>query len=411
MDLKNTRRMLCLCVFVACGCHGVRQPMAAKSTVMGLQEAVYANEDHILEVRLERMDVLLKSADEVLNFPGMIEFEGKLVLPYGRGRHGGKEGRPAAVSTDGGKTWRDLPADSPLTDNVQNSGIYGYLRDGTTLYVDVFPKEAPSTPEEWGEQGYYAVGRVENPSWRVRRFSKQGELVETFTTRVEGLPWKLATYENYGTILELADGDLLTAFQCHLEPRINGSGPTFAFRTFIARSRDGGKTFRHVRTFEPIRNGEKIGSQGLCEPDMAVLPNGDILCVLRTGGDTPMYQSRSRDGGKTWSLPESTGWPGVKPRLRVLPGGVLACSAGRGVYGHPQVTHVLFSIDGTGEVWEPPFIFHAGPGCSYTWNIERDGKLHVIYSHSAFTEPLGTYGLPYQAIKWAVLSVEKEPRG
>ena len=406
MVLKNTCGMLRLFVLVACGCHGVQQPMASKSSVIGLQEVVYANEDHTLEVRLERVDVLLKSADEILNFPCMIEFEGKLVLAYGRGQHGGKEGRPAAVSTDRGATWRDLPADSPFTDNVQSSGIYGHLRDGTTLYVDVFPREAPSIPEEWGEKGYYVVGQVENPSWRVRRFSRQGELVETFTARAEGLPWELAAYENYGTILELPDGDLLAAFQCHLEAT---TGPDYAFTTFIARSPDGGKTFRHVQTLEPIRDGKKIGSQGLCEPDMAILPSGDILCILRTGHYTPMYQSRSRDGGKTWSLPRSTGWPGVKPKLRVLPGGVLACSAGRGAYGHPQVTHALFSIDGTGEVWEPPFIFHTGPGCSYTWNIESDGKLHVIYSHSDFWDPIGTYGLPYQSIKRAVLSVEKEP--
>jgi hypothetical protein len=148
-----------------------------------------------------------------------------------------------------------------------------------------------------------------------------------------------------------------------------------------------------------------VGEVGFCEPDLEVLANGDILCMMRTGSDTPMYQSRSTDAGRTWSKPVCIGWPGVKPHLRLLSNGVLACSAGRGIYGHPQVTYAMFSIDGTGEEWEYPLSFHTGPGCSYTSNLERDGKLYVVYSHSSFTEPSGTYELPYHAIKWAVLDL------
>ena len=138
---------------------------------------------------------------------------------------------------------------------------------------------------------------------------------------------------------------------------------------------------------------------------MAVLANGDILCVMRTGPRSPMYQARSRDGGHTWSEPRSIGWPGVKPCLRLLQNGVLACSAGRGMYGQPQITHAMFSLDGTGETWEYPFAFHTGPGCFYTSNMERDGKFYVAYSHSSFTKPTDAYGLPQQTIKWAVLDV------
>lgn len=373
-----------------------------------LRESVYSNEGQILKVSVERIDTLIKSESDVLNFPGMIEFTSKLILPYGRGRHGGREGRPVAISTDGGKSWKDLPPDSKFSDNVQNSGIYGFLRDGTILYVDVFPLEAKTRREDWGGKGYHAAQRIQDPTWRVRRFSKSGELIETFKTRAIGLPWKEASYENYGSIVELKNGDLITAFQCHVQPPSETEG--YGFTTFMARSTDGGKTFKHVQTFEPKVDGKKIGSQGLCEPDVALLPNGDLLCLMRSGSDTPMHQSRSKDGGKTWSLPVSIGWPGVKPRLRVLSNGVLACSSGRGIYGSPQVTYAMFSIDGTGEKWEAPFNFHTGSGCSYTWNLERNGKFYVIYSDSDFTKPLGTYGLPYQAIKWAVLNVSKEKR-
>ncbi len=74
----------------------------------------------------------------------------------------------------------------------------------------------------------------------------------------------------------------------------------------------------------------------------------------------------------------------------------------------------MFSLDGRGERWEYPFAFHTGPGCSYMSTMERDGKLYVTYSDSDVATPfggggncpLGTYGLPFQAIKRAVLTIE-----
>ena len=145
--------------------------------------------------------------------------------------------------------------------------------------------------------------------------------------------------------------------------------------------------------------------EGLTEADLVVASNGDILCVNRTGSYSPMWQTRSTDGGHTWGTPEPLGWQGVKPRLEVLPNGVLACAAGRGGYGHPQVTHVMLSLDGTGNHWEAPFYFHTGPGCSYTTTMQRDGKLHVIYSDSDFTRDMGTHGLPVQRIRRAVIDI------
>ena len=259
----------------------------------------------------------------------MIEFTDKLILTYVRGRHGGPESLQAVVSTDGGKSWRVLSPDSPFTDNVQTSGLYGFLREGTTLYVDVFPLGAdyPDYLAKGGRQlgHYHDVMWVRTPpSWRVRRFSRQGELVETFTLKLQGLPWQESSYELYGTIVELPNGDLLAPFLSVVEPtRRGGEKGISASSVAIGRSKDGGKTFQHVWTFEPFVDGKKIGSTGCSEPDLAVLPNGDLLCIMRTGSDTPMYQARSRDGGRTWSKPFSTGWPGVKPRLRVLSNGVL----------------------------------------------------------------------------------------
>ena len=308
-----------------------------------LQSVEYSSGNQSLSVSVARREVLLKS-DEILNFPRIIELEGdRLVLPYGSGRHGGVETRPVATSHDFGRSWVDVPPDNPFTDNLQTSGILGYLREGTIAYIDVFPLNA-----EWSrEEGpYHDVAKVEDPTFRIRRFSKQAELFEDSTFKIRNLPWETGSYEFYGTLLEMENGDYLTAFQVQVkfptEMRCD-------FTTFVGRSTDGGRTFEPVRVFHPEIDGEPVGDQGFCEPDMVILANGDILCMMRTGSRSPMYQSRSTDGGSTWTTPESIGWPGVKPDLQLLTNGVLACSSGRGVYGHHQITYAMFSLDGTGR--------------------------------------------------------------
>ena len=61
------------------------------------------------------------------------------------------ESVPVVVSYDDGKTWSAVPPNSPyepVTDKtlkvglrnvpVENGGLVGHMRDGTTLYVDSF---------------------------------------------------------------------------------------------------------------------------------------------------------------------------------------------------------------------------------------------------------------------------------
>ena len=323
------------------------------------------------------------------------------MLPYGRGRHGGDESRLCARSEDGGTTWADLPQDSPWNDNVQTSGILGYLANGTIAYIDVFPKEMAS----WSRaDGPWYRRFVENPTWRLRRFSATGELIEDGAFHVSGLPWPKAAYYCYGDLLDLGRGELFTALGAQVPGQESESG-SIRITTLFVRSWDNGKTFEYVSRVDPHLDGKPFGPEGFNEPTLAELADGELLCVMRTGSYSPLYQVRSSDRGESWSTPVSTGWPAAKPDVRLLSNGVLACSSGRGSYGHPQVSHAMFSIDGRGEVWETPFIFHTGPGCSYTSNIEREGKLYVVYSDSSFTRDIDTYRMPYQSIKLAVLDV------
>ena len=374
----------------------------------GLTQAVYVSADYRLEVTLERIDVLIKSEEEIVNFPRLIRLQGdKLVLPYGRGRHTGDESRLAAYSDDDGKTWQEFPKGSHWNDNVQTSGVLGYLKDGTIAYIDVFPLDMgdyKDLKKPW-YQTYFP-----NPSWRIRRFSDSGDLLENTTFKVKNLPWKEAAYYCYGDILDFGNGELLCPLSAQVPSTKIKEGSRIGITTFFARSTDNGKSFHYLSHIAPELDGQPFGPEGFNEPTLKILPDGEIICLLRTSSYTPLYQVRSNDRGETWSTPVSTGWPAVKPDLCLLENGLLACSSGRGSYGHPQITHVMFSLDGRGERWEAPFVFHTGPGCSYTSNMEKNGKLYVAFSDSSFTKEKGTYALPYQSIKWAVLKVNRTAR-
>jgi len=91
----------------------------------------------------------------------------------------------------------------------------------------------------------------------------------------------------------------------------------------------------NISTSLDIRTGE-----GPNEHDLALLPNGDLLCVIRSGagdmsgGYTEFYKTLSSDGGKTWSKAEAM--PGMgcaRPHLKQL-GNATILTGGRKMMGH-----------------------------------------------------------------------------
>ena len=104
------------------------------------------------------------------------------------------------------------------------------------------------------------------------------------------------------------------------------------------------------------------------------LANGDLLIVMRTEGYRPLMQSRSSNGGSTWTPPQPTGVAGVAPDVRLLSNRVLACS-----YGRPG-NNLMFSADGTGRTWTHHTSIFDGSSSGYTSFVEIEpGAILLVY--------------------------------
>lgn len=180
-------------------------------------------------------------------------------------------------------------------------------------------------------------------------------------------------------IVALRDGSLLAAMYGYFKTD-TVLCPTFAkwklykYRTFVIRSTDRGRTWDYLATvaYDPT-----VGLESFCEPDLLVLPGGDVLCFMRTGGSggkyTPLYLSRSTDDGRSWSKPLPIADRGVWPTACRMHSGVLVCT-----YGRPD-NWLAFSLD-EGKTWVGHFCFYRGPTTSYNSVAEvAPDTLLVVY--------------------------------
>jgi len=166
-------------------------------------------------------------------------------------------------------------------------------------------------------------------------------------------------------IVALRDGSLLAAMYGQFSgdrvpvPTMPAAWNCYKYRTFVVRSTDCGKTWEYLST---VAYDPNVGLESFCEADLLVLPDGEILCFMRTGGSggkyTPLYLSRSADDGKTWSTPQPIADRGVWPNACRMHNGVLVCT-----YGRPG-NWLAFSLD-EGRTWTGHFCFHTGPTTSY----------------------------------------------
>ncbi len=360
-----------------------------------------------LKITVGKPRIILRGA----NYPSLYKFpDGSIVVS---GNHG-----PAATdqyhvkSLDNGNTWRPCAMDLP----GRIDGSMGTLPDGTVM---VFRAETVPVAEK---SGTYA-GKM----WHSSDSWKTVVGPEPFYVQAPKVVTALGDDELertgpifHGRFLVLPNGDLLGTMYTRLEDdrTETPNGVEWKERTILVRSSDRGRNWSYVSTIACLgalkgKVDPKVISEwqeGFNEPAIALLPEGKLVCLMRTGpsapwaepSDTyhdlatttfkngkyypasphpanPLYQATSTDGGETWSTPVSAAPArGACPRLLVLRSGILAVTYGR-LTRETQGNCIAFSTD-AGKTWTHETLISPNLSSGYTGITEIEpGKLLVVF--------------------------------
>lgn len=125
------------------------------------------------------------------------------------------------------------------------------------------------------------------------------------------------------------------------------------------------------------------GTGGLCEPALVELADGEILMILRSGGSFH-YESRSRDGGVTWSAPKRSPLPGhnTPTALYRVQQALVAVWNNSPLTRYPLST--AYSTDG-GRTWSAPRILAKTDGLQASYpglTQAADGALVAVWQQA-----------------------------
>ncbi len=310
------------------------------------------------------------------------------------------------VTSDDGETWERVESTDP------QAGLL--LPNGERLLVGMASVTPPalsldglSLPHKRGEiegsygQGLYELYRHDElpselkgiPAARLLPgaevwVNERGQLhdPELLCASTEGV----FPVVHWGDVHLLSDGALLgVLYPARIEGADSGQVHCSCYR-----SEDHGRSWflRGRLPYRPDTEADPLGARrdGFTEPASLVLPDGEILAVLRTTdglGNGPLYLSRSGDGGASWSHPVVITKTGVLPRLLRLGNGILVLSTGR------PGAELLFSADGRGETWSDriDLVPVVGPddqmdSCGYTSLLALDDDTFLV-AYSWFKKP------------------------
>ncbi|MGH9397248.1 MAG: sialidase family protein [Terriglobia bacterium] len=283
------------------------------------------------------------------------------------------------ISEDGGLTWSrrytmgaGANVDGAWSSLPQKDGRIWQLYSWLTPYPEGQNERFHGILTKFGKGGT----EIEQARDAVISLSRAVQMAPTqlFGRRGgDGLLRKQAIALPWGPIIEGLNGDLI-ALLYYATGRDSRK-----YRLILMRSSDDGKTWTEFSTVASVEpNGKPwpwMGKEGPCEAGLVRLDDKRLYVIFRTGADGFMGQTWSSDDGKTWSLPTSTSYKGVAPRIRRLSNGVLACT-----YGRPGPVTIMFSVDGTGKKWSHITPIFSGMSTRYTDFIEvAPGRLFMVY--------------------------------
>lgn len=318
--------------------------------------------------------------------------------------------RERRMSRDDGETWTELDKDYPKLENC-----WSEMADGSVLKVITPPsmdiskyKDFPCPVNQEPLSGGYSFYRMNELPDSLQgvylQFYKNDIKVEDIHASVNDSEYLRYSINNYmpivwwGDIKELKDGSVLA-----------GMYPVFY------KKDDGNITSEGVGFYKSIdncRNWNKIGvlfypsansdvsfgnGLGFTEPTYEILNDSTLICVMRTGGLSPLYVSYSHDLGINWSIPAPMTPNGVYPHLLSLGNGALVLSSGR------PGAQLRFSIDGKGTKWTEPIemmpifdengqLYSEDVTCGYTQLLKADeNSFFIVYSDFKTQNNKGEY--------------------
>ena len=312
-------------------------------------------------------------------------------------------------SVNRGRTWTPAP---PPPDKA--SFPTGLLDDGTAVGLPrrTFPVEGkPNT--------YEGLGSFSKDNWKtVTQESIYVHCPRVYTGYADGGPQKLIHGPIFhSNFLTMSNGDLIAVLPTNFEEDTKFTTGRIKWRAIIVKSTDGGRNWHYVSTAASMASlkttDDKILAnipQGFAEPAITRLPDGTLICAIRTGVSArpvgpsdsysdlkythvkegqyyttsseptqPLYITKSTDSGRTWTKPKIIGNPrGSCPRLLLLSNGVLALSYGR-VARPTQGNRIIFSTDG-GDTWTNEIDIYPGLSSGYTGIVEAaPGKILYVF--------------------------------
>jgi hypothetical protein len=264
-------------------------------------------------------------------------------------------------SVDGGKTFTQLKTGVPVNSMTQ-------LADGSLVAVDFrtsrYGASSPSTPTPLPAVG---AKQLKTTFWRSHDYGATWVEQHGMITASDAYD---VVYFQRGIVVG-RDGSLLATSYGYLHGQTR-------YCSMLARSTDGGATWRIVSTIAKVPAGRK--TEGMSEPTMAKAADGDLVVVMRQRA--PINRSvcngawqgaglvitRSSDDGATWTPARPLAGVGLDvqnvssadPNLTRMSEGQLILS-----YGRPG-NRILVSTDGNGKTWGNMTLTDSAVSSGYT---------------------------------------------
>jgi len=272
-----------------------------------------------------------------------------------------------AISNDGGASFHPSLSDDPLTTLI--------LPNGDRLSIHT-PRPIPAgelqlPPAVGGSMDTYSKSTTQY--YRLQDLPEKAKVLYFDRLPNQDTAWKTeqASLSDPQAARHVLRGNLPIIWWGDMHLVSDRSIVAGVYPGFLIGADGKADPFHHIFFYRSADNGHQWNIQGrilytpdlsidpqgnkrmgYTEPGYEVLPDGSMICVMRTTdgiGNGPLYVSRSTDKGITWSKPAVMTASGVLPRLLQLQNGVLVLSTGR-----PGV-QLRFSNDGKGQVWSNPF--------------------------------------------------------